>query len=219
MIQIFAEPMLPAAVQDQLPPLLDEAFPGFFNGRTYVKQQPHFRIVMHSGSHLIAHVALDYRVIRIGAEIVRICGVIDLCVRKDRRGQGTGSQLLERAEVQAREAEVCFMVLMADHHDLYTRHGFVRIQAAATRWLAIEDRASHSLTEQDLSDCFMAKPLTNFGWPEGPIDLLAICFEGRHPSELFASRQAWRSAQPGGLPRHPTLCRPLRLPPRLFTIT
>lgn len=175
-IQVFAEPMLPAAVQDQLRPLLDEAFPGFFNGRIYVKQQPHFRIVMHSESQLIAHVALDYRVIRIGADIIRICGVIDLCVQKNCRGQGIGSQLLEQTEVHARKAQVCFVVLMADLHDFYSRHGFIRIQAATTKWLAIEDRASHSLTEQDLSDCFMAKPLTRLGWPEGPIDLLGYLF-------------------------------------------
>ncbi len=172
MIQIFAERMLPAAVQDQLCPLLDKAFPGLFNGRTYVKQQPHFRIIIHAGSDVVGHVALDYRVIRIGAEVVRICFVIDFCVREDRRGQGIGSKLLEEAEVQARQAEVCFMVLMADLHDFYGRHGFLRIQGVSTKWLAIKDRASHSLIEEDLSDQLMAKPLTEFGWPEGPIDML-----------------------------------------------
>ena len=172
MIQTFTEPTLPAAVQGQLRPLLDEAFPGFFNGRTYVKQQPHFRIIMHAGSDVVGHVALDYRVIRIGADVVRICFVIDLCVQKDRRGQGMGSKLLEEAEVQARQAGVCFMVLMADLHDFYGRHGFLRIRGVSTKWFAIEDRASQSLIEEDLSDQLMAKPLTEIGWPEGPIDML-----------------------------------------------
>ena len=172
MIQTYDEPTLPAAVQDQLRPLLDDAFPGFFNGRIYVKQQPHFRIIMHEGSDIVGHVALDYRVIRIGLEAVRICFIIDLCVRKDRRGQGMGPKLLEEAEMQARAAGVCFMVLMAELHAFYGRHGFLRIQGVSTKWLAIEDRASHSLVEEDLSDRLMAKPLTEFGWPEGPIDML-----------------------------------------------
>lgn len=172
MIQTFTEPTLPTAVQDQLRPLLDEAFPGLFNGRTYVKQQPHFRIIMHAGSDVVGHVALDYRVIRIGVEVVRICFVIDLCVHKDRRGQGIGSKLLEEAEAQARQAEVCFMVLIADLHGFYGRHGFLRIQGVSTKWLEIKDRASHSLIEGDLSDQLMAKPLNECGWPEGPIDML-----------------------------------------------
>ena len=172
MIRTFAEPMLPPALQDQLRPLLGDAFPGFFNGRIYVKQQPHFRIIMVNEGEVVGQVALDYRVIRIGAEVVRICFVIDLCVRKDRRRQGIGSKLLAEAETQARQAGVSFIVLMADLHDFYGRQGFLRIQGGLTRWLAIEDRASHSLKEEDLADQLMAKPLTEIGWPKGPIDLL-----------------------------------------------
>jgi len=172
MIQTFTEPALPAAVREALGPLLDEAFPGLFNGRTYVKQQPHFRIIMDDAGSVVGHVALDYRVIRIGAEIVRICFVIDLCVQKDRRGQGIGSNLLAEAELQARQAEVDFMVLMADLHAFYGHRGFHRIQGVSTKWLAIENCASHSLIEEDLSDQLMAKPLTKRGWPEASIDML-----------------------------------------------
>jgi len=171
-IQTFTEPTLPTAVRDELCPLLDEAFPGFFDGRTYVKQQPHFRIIMYAASEVVGHVALDYRVIRIGAEIVPICFVIDLCVRKHHRGQGLGSKILEEAEAQARQAATHFMVLMADLHDFYGHRGFLRIQGVLTKWLAIENRASHSLIEEDLSDQLMAKPLTKFCWPGGPVDML-----------------------------------------------
>ncbi|WP_428375088.1 GNAT family N-acetyltransferase [Lichenicoccus sp.] len=129
MIHIFAEPTLPAAVQDELRILLDEAFPGFFNGRTHIKQQPHFRIVTHQRGNLITRVELDYRVIRVGAEGVCICGLIDLCVRKHCRGRGIGSRLLEEGEGQARKAGVAFMVLMANRRDIYSRHGLEHVQA------------------------------------------------------------------------------------------
>lgn len=108
--------------------------------------------------------------------MISIAGLIDLCVQTDRRGQGLGSRLLTEAELQAREAGVAFMVLMADRYDLYETHGFHRIEPAMTKWLAIEERASVSLIELDLSDCFMAKSLSGERWPQGVIDLLGYLF-------------------------------------------
>ena len=80
------------------------------------------------------------------------------------------------AQAHAQQADVAFMVLMTDLHDFYGRKGFFRIQATVVKWLAIEDRSSHSVTEQDLSDRFMAKPLKGIVWPEGPIDMLGYLF-------------------------------------------
>lgn len=45
MIRVLSGPMLP----------------GFFEGRIYVKQQPHVRIVLHAGDDLVGQVALDRR--------------------------------------------------------------------------------------------------------------------------------------------------------------
>ncbi len=50
------------------------------------------------------------------------------------------------------------------------------VQPAFTQWLAIEDRQSVELTDQDLSDCFLAKPLTEKTWPAGRIDMLGYLF-------------------------------------------
>ena len=172
MIQTFTEPAITDEVRDQLRPLLDEAFPALFNGRTYVKQRPHFRIIMRRGSEIIGHVALDYRIIRIGDGVVPICFVIDLCVRKDLRGQGVGSKLLAEAELQARGSSACFMVLMADIHEFYGRYGFLRIQGVSARYLSIDNLVSSKLMEEDLSSQLMAKNLTEVAWPQGPIDML-----------------------------------------------
>lgn len=103
-IQVLADRVVAAGVRDPLRPLLDQAFPGFFGCRISVKQSPHVGIVMQDGDDVIGHVALDHRVIRIGDEVVRICGLIDLCVAAHRRGSGLGSRRLHEAELQARQA-------------------------------------------------------------------------------------------------------------------
>lgn len=176
MIQTFAEPNIPTPIQQQLKTLLNSAFPGFFDGRIYFKQLPHRRLIVQDSEIVVAQVGLDYRVIRVGDQVFPIAGLIDLCVQADLRGQGLGSKLLKEAELQAREAGVAFMILMADRHDLYEAHNFQRVEPAVTKWLAIEERASVSLIERDLSNCFMAKALKREPWPQGVIDLLGYLF-------------------------------------------
>lgn len=165
---------LPAPLEQSVTKLLDICFPDIFDGRSYYKQEPHRRILAMDGDAVIGQVGLDARVIRVGDAVMRILGIIDLCVQPDRRGTGLGGALLQAAEAAAGNRD--FMVLLADDDTLYRKHGFQHIEPASCRWLAIEDRASHGLIERDLSDCFMAKPLTGQAWPEGRIDMLGYLF-------------------------------------------
>ncbi|MGI3902850.1 MAG: GNAT family N-acetyltransferase [Janthinobacterium lividum] len=176
MIEAYAEVNVPLAIREQISSLLDEAFPAVFEDRTYFKQWPHQRLVAVKDRKVVGQLGLDYRAIRVGDQVIGISGIIDLCVRRTHQGNGIGSALLQRAEIHAREGNVPFMVLMADKPDLYKRNGFVNIHPAFTKWLGIEDRASNSLIDRDLSDCFMAKALTNVSWPSGTIDLLGYLF-------------------------------------------
>ncbi len=160
----------------QLQTLLDECFPNTFAGRTYFKQLPHVRLLAMDERSVVAQVGIDARVITAGGTTVSIFGLIDLAVHPARRGNRIATRLLAEAERIARAGEREFLVAMADRHDLYLKEGYVRVQPALTKWLAIEDRQSVELMTRDLSDCFMVKPLTEKSWPAGTIDMLGYVF-------------------------------------------
>lgn len=166
-----------ASRQDEGPnlvALLDVSFPDTFDGRTFYKQQPHHRILAFKQERLIGHVGLDLRVVTVAGRMYETVGIIDLCVAEDRRGQGIGTALIQAAEDF--DAARDFVILFADNHSIYSANGYTRIIPAHTRWFAIDGLQSHSVMERDLSDCFMAKPLTSTSWPNGKIDLLGYLF-------------------------------------------
>ena len=163
-------------VNSQLRILLEDCFPGWFDGRTYVKQLPHVRLLAMDGQSVVGQVAIDSRVINVGGTVVSIFGLIDLAVNPSQRGKRIGTTLLAEAERTACTYQREFLIVMADRHDIYMKSGYHRVQPALTKLLAIEDRQSAALIERDLSDCFLAKPLTERMWPAGMIDLLGYVF-------------------------------------------
>jgi len=156
--------------------LLEACFPGVFEGRTYFKQVPGLRVLAYEDGVLIGHLALEHRVVRVGDAVLRILGIVDLAVVEASRGRGVGAGLLGQAEEIARRAGIGFLVAMADRHDLYLAQGFHGLERAQTRFLAVEDRASHSLVTRDLADIFLVKPLGEVSWPSGEVDLLGHLF-------------------------------------------
>jgi GNAT superfamily N-acetyltransferase len=177
-IEIVAMPeyAISAEVCSQLQILLDQCFPDIFERRTYFKQLPHVRLVAMDEGSVVGQVGIDGRIVNVGGTIVSIFGIIDLAVRPEMRGKRIGTQLLAEAERIARAGEREFLVAMADRHDLYLKEGYVRVQPALTKWLAVEDRQSVELMTRDLSGCFMVKPLAEKSWPAGTIDMLGYLF-------------------------------------------
>lgn len=160
----------------QIAELLDVCFPETFEGRTYYKQLASLRVLALHEQRLVGHLALDHRVIRVGSDVVPILGIVDLAVDPNERRKGVGAELLHRAEVIAQQAGCAFLVAMADRHDLYLRCEYRRLAAAETRFLAIDERRSHSLISRPLDDIFLVKALNDTRWPSGEIDLLGHLF-------------------------------------------
>ena len=154
--------------------LLEQCFPGVFEGRSFYKQQPHSRILAFNDDQLIAHVALDRRVVNVGGRLLKITGIIDLCVTEPFRGRGIGSDLLQRVEESSQDRD--FIILYADKPNLYASAGFTTLENAMTRWLAIDKLESVGVVERELSDCFMYKTINEKTWPSGKIDLLGYLF-------------------------------------------
>lgn len=165
-----------ARTATQVVALLDESFPDTFDGRTYFKQLPHFRYLAFEGETIIGHAGVDHRVIRVGEKIIRIFGIIDLCITPAHRGVGIAANLLKQVESLAVASNVYFLVLMGDIDTLYIANGFQHVDPAMTKWLAVEDVESVAVIERDLSDCFLVKPLRGEGWPVGQIDMLGYLF-------------------------------------------
>jgi GNAT superfamily N-acetyltransferase len=155
--------------------LLDHCFPEFFASREYFKQVPGARFLVHREGALVAQMGVEYRAIRVGEQILRVFGVVDLCVHPCSRGAGIASRLLERLEDLGCEHGVDALILFADDARLYMRHGY-RLIDAEFRWLAIDDLRSHSVLQRPLTNVFMAKRLDSAPWPPGVIDLLGYLF-------------------------------------------
>ena len=154
--------------------LLNDSFPGFFEKHIFFKQEPHSRLVACVGNELLGHVGIDKRVISVSDQIIRIVGLIDLCVAKKCRSQGIGTELIRAAESKFSDRE--FSVLMADNPELYDRLKYIQLSPAPSRWFAIDELKSHSIIERDLGDCFMYKQLSERKWPDGDIDMLGYLF-------------------------------------------
>ena len=154
--------------------LLDTCFDSGHGGRTFHKQIPHGRLLVWSGSDLMGHVGMDYRVVRVGDATLPILGIVDLCVAPSARRQGIGATLLQRAEERARGQS--FALAMADDHRLYLRTGYSLIPNTDVTFLAIDEVRCHSVIRRDLSEIFMVKQLAGDAWPDGPIDLLGHLF-------------------------------------------
>lgn len=173
-IEFASEHEITVAANRELANLLDRSFPNTFEARTYFKQLPHHRLIAKNGERIVGQMGIDYRIIRVGDEIVSIAGVIDLCVLAEFRNAGIATKLLVAMEQRFQNLD--FFVLMADDSRLYHRHGYKNLKEAKSKWLAIDDRRTYGVIEKDLTDCFMYKPAKTSSWPDGTIDMLGYLF-------------------------------------------
>jgi GNAT superfamily N-acetyltransferase len=155
--------------------LLRVAFPGYPLDRPYFKLRPHFRFLAWNDETLVGHMGVDHRVIRIGAEVLSIFGVIDLCVAPHYQHRSLATQMLEQLAVLARQTHRDAIVLFADDHRLYSANGYQRVEAPCT-WMMIDDHRTLGIAERSLGDCMMVKPITLQRWPDGAIDMLGYLF-------------------------------------------
>ena len=175
-ILTLTEHQVTAEMQGQISALVDVCFSENFGGRFYFKQRAHVRILALEEDSLVGQIGIDCRVINVSGTVLKIFGILDVCVHPDQRNAGIATKLLKIAEELARQSDQDFMVLMASKYAFYGRCGYQRVQPAPTKWLAIEDCQSVKLLEEDLSDCFMVNQLGGTPWPAGQIDLLGYKF-------------------------------------------
>lgn len=154
--------------------LLLTAFDTEFGGNSFYKQRHHVRLTARDAGRLIGHMALCFRAIRIGDEIVDIVGLGEVSTATDRRGEGIASTLLEHAIAEARGTKAPFFVLFGTAR-LYPAAGFRSVRNPL-RFVRVEGCRTMDVRDEPSQD-MMVLELGERTWPEGqPVDLLGPVF-------------------------------------------
>ncbi len=164
-----------APVHTDITALRNACFPDHQQDRSYYKQLPHFRYLVYDAHQLVGHMGVDHRVISVGGTVLRIFGVIDLCVAASHRRHGIAQHLLATLTTYAHACTVDFLFLLADDQRVYTHTGFVAVSHYCS-WLRIDDHTNYGVAVQALANEVMVKPIGATAWPDGPIDLLGYRF-------------------------------------------
>ena len=173
-ISRVAEAEIGADLRQQVQALLQASFPGY-PSRSYFKLPPHFRYLAMADGELAAQMGVELRVIRVGANVVRTFGVVDLCVRESERSCGLAGRLLAEVTEYARSCGMDFVILFADDSRLYRRNGWVPA-ANPCSWLKINDHRTLGLAIAQDTNALMVKAIGEQAWPEGEVDLLGHLF-------------------------------------------
>lgn len=161
--------------QQAIARLLYRCFSGYPSGRTYYKLLPDFRYLIWEGPELVAHMAVDHRLINNDGQILRIFGVVDLCVSVTHQQQQLGSRLLEELESLGKKHGVDFIVLLAGTPAFYEAQGF-RAQHNLCQWVMIHAHQTMGVKSRRIRDILMVKPLGEKEWLPGPVDFLGPFF-------------------------------------------
>ena len=158
----------------QVQALLQACFPGY-PSRSYFKLPPHFRYIAMTGGLLVAQMGVELRVIRVGSNVLRTFGVVDLCVRQGERSHGLAGRLLAEVTDLARSCGMDFVILFADDDRLYSRNGWAGA-ANPCSWVKIHDHSTLGLATAQDTGALMVKRIGPQAWPAGEVDLLGHLF-------------------------------------------
>ena len=154
--------------------LRNAAFPDHQSTHSYYKQLPHYRALKFQGNKLIGYMGLDYRVMNLNGEPIKVLGIIDLCVDTDFQGKGVASAMLITVTEYAKDKDVDFIALMADDPSLYLKNGFQGLEVEAS-WLRIHEHKNYGIAEERLND-FYVKPLRDQTMIKSGLDWLGYMY-------------------------------------------
>ena len=169
-----AEAEIGADLRLHVQALLQACFPGY-PSRSYFKLPPHFRYIAMTGGVVVAQMGVELRVIRVGSNVLRTFGLVDLCVRQGERSRGLAGRLLADVTELARACGMDFVILFADDDRLYSRNGWASA-ANPCSWVKIHDHRTLGLATAQDTSALMVKRTGQQAWPRGEVDLLGHLF-------------------------------------------
>ena len=174
-IEFIEDSAVDAELDRQLRQLISTCFtkPGdaVFRDRRYFHEPPHWRwFVRGTPTELIAHIAAHDKVIGLSTGDLRIAGIAEVCVHPQHRGQGLVRELLAVAHTWLTAQEIPLAVLLGDKKH-YSSSGYRNISNPVRHW-----KPDPGVWLTETSDWVMVKPLRNFDWPTGLVDLRGPTF-------------------------------------------
>jgi len=155
--------------------LLQQAFPGYPDERSFFKQLPDFRYLLWNGDELAAHMAVEHRLINNADQLLYIFGVVDLCVAQPYQHRKIATKLLDQLTTLGKEHRIDFILLQAKNAKLYESNGFLP-QENLCQWLLINQNKTIGVVRRQLQQSLMVKPLGDKVWKPGLVDFLGHVF-------------------------------------------
>jgi predicted N-acetyltransferase YhbS len=118
---------LTAADEAAIAGLLAACFKTDFGGRSYFRTRHHLRLVIREAGQIVAHVAVQFRAVRLGAAVVSVAGLADVACHPEHRGKGHAARLVQAAIERARQARAGHVLLFGTA-GLYGAAGFVPVR-------------------------------------------------------------------------------------------
>lgn len=165
---------LTPADEAQIVALLAQAFDTDFGGRSFFQQRHHLRLLARDGDRLVGHIALLWRAVRLGGNLITVAGLAEVATDPARRAEGIASHLLHVAIAEARASNAAFLVLFGTAA-LYEANGF-RPAANPMRWIDLTG-ARLGETRQKKIRYLKVLPLGDQAWDDSAeLDLLGSLF-------------------------------------------
>ncbi len=173
-IEYIHESSLGAFQKQAILQLLNASFGDGLSEVFGLRPLPDARILIRSEGHLIGHLAVEFRRVRVGSQIVSVCGASEICVHPDAQRKGIGRVLIRQLEDIAKEKAFQFILAFSDNPAFYKACEF-ESRRIRCRWLMIQQGVSMGVLSRTLSGV-MVKAIENADWPEGELDLLGHIF-------------------------------------------
>jgi N-acetylglutamate synthase-like GNAT family acetyltransferase len=178
-VEIIDEFRLDRETKQQIAELVKVCFPeSEYNGRTYYKQLPHYRLLLREEKKIVGQLGLDYRVMTLNGKPINVLGVVDLTILPSYQGKGLGTKLLKELDniIEPEKQNIDFLFLVADKHEFYERSGYT-LTKQKVKWLTIEEHINYGPQEKEFDDCLMYKQVGKIEWTEnGELDMFGYWY-------------------------------------------
>lgn len=174
-VEPIPEHMLTIADEEAISRLLARCFTTDFGGRSFFQTRHSWRHLVRQRGQVIAHLAVQLRAVRLGAEVVTIAGIADVATDPDHRGQGHAATLVQAALATARQSPASHALLFGTAQ-LYAAAGF-RPATNPLTYLDLTGARTLALTRNEAARYLQVIDLAGVRWDETKaLDLLGGLF-------------------------------------------
>ena len=155
--------------------LLARCFRTDFGGRSFFQTRHGWRHVLRHDGRIIAHLAVQLRVVRLSEDLLTVAGIADVATDPNHRGQGHAATLLQAALAAARQSPASHALLFGTA-GLYPAAGF-RPVANPLTYLDLTGARTGQLHRGRPEDHLQCLDLGGETWDgTAPLDLLGGLF-------------------------------------------